>query len=117
MGRALPLSGPQNEPAGQRRHDDTLLACITGLYVPALQFVGTALPLSGPQNEPAGHNVHATWETEPESGLNEPAGHSVQLAWPTTGLKKPEAHGEQKYEPMMEWDPTGHTVTMSTVLT
>ena len=86
----------EKEPAGQRRHDDTLLACITGLYVPALQFVGRVLPLPGPQNEPAGH--------------------SVQLAWSTTGLKEPGAQGEHKDEPMMEWDPAGHTVTMSTVL-
>jgi len=97
VGTALPLPGPQNEPAGQRRQDDTLLACIIGLYVPAVQFVGMALPLPGPQNEPAGHGVHATWLT--------------------TGLKEPGAHGEHRDEPMIEWDPAGHNVNMSTVLT
>ena len=94
---ALPLPGPQNDPVGHCKHADMLLDSIAGLYVPKLQFVGTVLPLLGPQNEPAGHGVQVTWSL--------------------TGLKKPGAHGEHLNEPMIEWDPAGHDVNMSAVLT
>ncbi len=47
---------------------------------------------------------------------NVPGLQQLHEDWPTTGLKEPGAHGEHKGEPMMEWDPAGHTVNMSTVL-
>jgi hypothetical protein len=83
--------------------------------VPGLQQPHTLLAPKTELARPAGQSWQDTTETEPVSGLNEPAGHSVQLAWPTTGLKEPGAHGEHKDEPMIEWDPAGHTVKMSTV--
>ena len=86
--------------------------------VPGLQQPHTLLLLA-PTTElarPAGQSWQDSEETEPVSGLNEPAWHSVHLAWPTTGLKEPGAHGEHRDEPMIEWDPAGHIVIMSTVL-
>ncbi len=47
---ALPLLGPQKEPAGHGRHADTLLLPLTALYVPARQSMQAdeeVLPFDG----------------------------------------------------------------------
>ena len=74
-GMTLPLPGPQNAPAEQGRQDDTLLACVAELYVPALQLVGMALPGPGPQNAPVGQGRQAATVTDPSSVLYVPAAH------------------------------------------
>ncbi len=60
--------------------------------------------------------VHVKHCERPDTLENVPELQQLHEDWPTTGLKEPGAHGEQRYEPMMEWDPTGHTVRMFTVL-
>ncbi len=75
VGKALPLPGPQNAPAGQGKQHATLLACVTGLYVPALQLVGMALPGPGPQNAPVGQGRQAAMVMDPSSVLYVPAAH------------------------------------------
>ena len=57
------------------------------------------------------------WE-RPDMLANVPGLQQPHEDWPMKGLKVPGAHGEHKRDkPMMEWDPAGHTVNMSTVLT
>jgi hypothetical protein len=69
--------------------------------------------------------VHGCWQApdsvqgkqieRPDTLAKEPGEQQLQEDWPTTGLKDPGAQRLHLDVPMMEWEPAGHTVNVSTV--
>jgi len=86
------------EPGAQQLHTLLLLAPTTELA------------------RPAAHGVHAAAVAEPVAVLYVPSGQGVHAAWPIKGLNDPGAQRLHFDVPMMEWEPAGHTVNVSTVL-
>ncbi len=84
------------KPGEQQLHTLLLLAPTTELCVPA------------------GQGVHAAAVEEPVAVLYVPAGHGVHVAWPIKGLKDPGAQRLHLDVPMIECEPAGHTVNVST---
>jgi len=93
---ALPLPGPQNEPAGHGRHADTLLLPLNALYVPAWQSMQAdeeVLPFDG-LYVPAWQSMQADASEDPLIGLYVPALQFVNMALPLPGpQKEPLGHG------------------------